>query len=98
MRTIAILLTLKALFSPATGLAADPKSLPDLQSSVKGCLFEAMPPAGHHFNVKAPAEVKEGQAALKFELSPQRLAVRLPPNSSEQRLAVEVFVCDEANT
>lgn len=98
MREFAIFLTLSSLLLPAAGWASSPQAVPDLQSSVKEGLFEATPPAGHHFNVKAPAEIKEGQASLKFDLAAQKLAVRLPPNGSEQDLAVEVFVCDDANT
>jgi thiol-disulfide isomerase/thioredoxin len=94
MRVLAILSTLAATLA-GTAFGA---SVPDLTSAVHGRRLEISPPAGHHFNVKAPAKASEGSKTLRFDLKAKQLAVSLPASATERDVSVEAFVCDDALT
>ncbi len=79
-------------------LGGEPALVPDLEFSIQAGVLSVQPPQGHHFNVKAPAHLRENQVLLPIKLTASKLTSALPANPAPQKAQLDVFVCDTANT
>jgi tetratricopeptide (TPR) repeat protein len=79
----------------------DVKSGLDPASKVPRWTLQATPPAGHHFNIKAPASAMAAETVFTVV---RKLPARIDFASSERRLGegqavkVTAFLCDDAKT
>ncbi len=56
------------------------------------------PPQGHHFNLKAPQEIKQSDRAIPLNLSPEQISVKADHITADLLAQGTLMVCDEKET
>jgi thiol-disulfide isomerase/thioredoxin len=90
---IAIFLTLAGF-----ALAAEQVKIPEFTALVHEGLLELRPPAGHHFNTKAPNHLSAAGSELPSVVAPAKISARFPTGLLGTSAEVTAYVCDNSES